>query len=220
MYEHCIQLKKAYRKCLKNLNDLNESDRKKVIQSYATLEVKIKDDQFGIENEENDECGKEDYWDFVFEFRDMLDEDMKLLENYVAVEKEKVLAEKIPDEEVSIDLIEIIKNAMNLKKDFHKHGEECFESCSNNHIHSVAGLTGYFNDPDIAGKIMNFNPDRFDDVRKLTEPYIKSMGKISNPDVSLHEKRKLMQKTYVAKSVFTIIDELILSYITNSNKTQ
>ena len=44
MYEHCIKLKKAYRKCLKNLNDLNESDRKKVIQSYATLEVKIKDD--------------------------------------------------------------------------------------------------------------------------------------------------------------------------------
>ena len=56
MYEHCIQLKKAYRKCLKNLNDLNESDSKKVIKSYARLE--IKEDQFGIENEENDECGK------------------------------------------------------------------------------------------------------------------------------------------------------------------
>ena len=56
----------------------------------------------------------------------MLDEDMKLLENFVAVEKEKVWAEKIPDEEVSMDVIEIIENAMNLKKDFHKQGEECF----------------------------------------------------------------------------------------------
>ena len=44
-------------------------------------------------------------------------------------------------------------NLENLKKDFHKQGEECFESCSNIHIHSVAGLTGYFNDPDIVGKI-------------------------------------------------------------------
>ena len=111
---------------------------------------------------------KEDYRDFVFELRDMLDEDLKLLENYVAVEKEKLLAEKIPDEEVSIDLIEIIKNAMNLKKDFHKHGEECFESCSNIHIHSVAGLTGYFNDPDIAGKIRDFNPDKYDLIKRMT----------------------------------------------------
>ena len=141
---------------------------------------------------------------------------MKLLENYVAVEKEEVLAEKIPDEEVSMDVIEIIKNAMNLKKDFHKQEEECFESCSNIHIHSVAGLTGYFNDPDIAGKIRNFNPDKYDLVRKLTEPYNKSMRKIGDTDVSLHEKRKLMQKTYVAKSVFKIIDDLILPYITNS----
>ena len=38
----------------------------------------------------------------------MLDEDRKLLENYVAVEKEKVLAEKISYEDVSMDLIEII----------------------------------------------------------------------------------------------------------------
>ena len=42
------------------------------------------------------------------------------------------------------------------------------------------------------------------------------MGKIGNPDVSVHEKRKVMQKTRVAKSVFTIIDDLVLPYITNS----
>ena len=117
---------------------------------------------------------------------------------------------------VSIDLIEIIKNVMNLKKYFHKQGEECFESCSNIHIHSVAGLTGYFNDPDIAGKIRDFNPDKYDLIKRMTERYTKSLGKIGDTDVTLHEKRKLMQKTRVAKSVFTIIDDLVLPYITNS----
>ena len=80
----------------------------------------------------------------------------------------------------------------------------------------VVGLTGYFNDPDIAGKIRNFNPDKYDLVKKITEPYTKSLRKIGDTDVSLHEKRKLMQKTHVAKAVFKIIDDLILPYITNS----
>ena len=48
------------------------------------------------------------------------------------------------------------------------------------------------------------------------EPYNKSMRKIGDIDVSLHEKRKLMQKTRVAKYVFTIVDNFVLPYITNS----
>ena len=45
------------------------------------------DEQFGIENENNNE--KDDFWDFVFEFREMLEDDSNLLEKYVAVKKEK-----------------------------------------------------------------------------------------------------------------------------------
>merc|ERR1711888_329128 len=69
-HEYCIAMRREYRKALKQLNDLNESDKQKVIESYAKLEVSIMDEQFGIENENNNE--KEDFWDFVFEFRDHL----------------------------------------------------------------------------------------------------------------------------------------------------
>ena len=105
---------------------------------------------------------------------------------------------------------------MDLKKDFHKKGEECFESCSNAHIHSVAGLTEYFNDPEINWKIRYFNPDKYDLIRKLTEPYYTSMGKIGDTNVTLHKKRKLLQKMNVGKSVIRIIDDLILPYMSNS----
>ena len=138
----------------------------------------------------------------MFEFRDMLEEDTKLLNNYVAVEKTKLLVKKNIDEDVPIDINEIIKNALDLKNEFHKHGEECFETCSNAQIHSVGGLIECFNDPETLVKIRKYNPHKYDLIRKLTEPYNKSLVKIGDTDVTVHDKRKTLQKTNVAESVF------------------
>ena len=49
-------------------------------------------------------------------------------------------------------------------------------------------------------------------MRKLTERYNKSLRKIGNPDVTLHEKRKTLQKSNVGESVFKIIKDIILPY--------
>ena len=109
IHDYCIVLRKEYRKALKQLNDLDEYDKMKAIESYAKLEVKVKDDMFGIENEIDEK--DDDFWDFVFEFRDKLEEDSKLLNNYVAVEKTKLIFKKNIDEEESMmDLKEIINN--------------------------------------------------------------------------------------------------------------
>ena len=99
------------------------------------------------------------------------------------------------DEDIPMDINEIIKNALDLMKDFNKHGEECFETCSNAQIHIVGGLIGYFNDPETIVKIRNYNPHKYDLIRKLTERYNKSLRKIGNRDVTLHEKRKTLQKS-------------------------
>ena len=47
-------MREEYRNALKQLNNLDEYDMKKVIQSYAKLEVRVKDEMFGIENDDND----------------------------------------------------------------------------------------------------------------------------------------------------------------------
>ena len=112
-----------------------------------------------------------------------------------------------------MDINEIIKNALDLNKDCNKHGEECFETCSNAQIHSVGGLIECFNDPETLDKIRKYNPDKYDLIRKLTEPSNKSLGKIGDPEVTEHEKRKTLQKTNVAESVFKIIIDLILPYM-------
>ena len=209
IHEYCMGLRKEYRKALKQLNNLDEYDREQVIKSYAKLEVSVKDEQQGIENE-NDNCNKDDFWDFVFEFRDVLDEDTKQLDNYVAVEKERKLREKDHDE-VPGELHEIIKSVLDLKKNFHNHGEECFETCSNAHIYSVGDFLKFAEEEPV--NIRNYNPAKYDLIRKLTDPYTKSMGKLADSTVSFHEKRKTMQKTHVGESVLDFITNVIFPYL-------
>ena len=214
IFEYCIKLRKEYRKALKQLNDLDEYDARAVLKSYAKLEVIVKDDQFGIENDNINNESDDDFWDFVFEFRDILEEDTKLLENYVAVEKEIILSKKDIDKDVPMmGLKEIINNGINLMTDYQKHGEECFETCSNAQIHSVGGMIESFNDPETTVKIRNFNPYKYDLIRDLMEPYIKSVEKIGNSDISIHEKRKTLQKTHVGETVINLITNVILPYL-------
>ena len=102
-------------------------------------------------------------------------------------------------------------DAFNITKDFHNHGEECFETCSNAQVYSVGDLLKYC-DEDLVN-IRNYNPDKYDLMLKLLDPYTKSVQKIADSDVTLHEKRKTMQKTYVGESMFNFITDVILPYL-------
>merc|ERR1711895_105767 len=62
IFEYCIKLRKEYRKALKQFNNLNEEDTRSVIKSYAKLEVIVKDDQFGIENDNINNESDDDFW--------------------------------------------------------------------------------------------------------------------------------------------------------------
>ena len=55
LFEYSIILRKEYRKALKQLNNLDEDDTRAVFASYAKLEVSVKDEQYGIENENNND---------------------------------------------------------------------------------------------------------------------------------------------------------------------
>ena len=62
-------------------------------------------------------------------------------------------------------------------------------------------------------KIRNYNPHKYDLIWKLKELYNKSLVKIVDMDVSFHDKRKTLQKTNVAESVFKIKNDVILPYM-------
>jgi len=216
IFEYCIKLRKLYRNALKQLNDLDEYDKTKVIESYAKLEVIVKDDQFGIENDNNNNNNEsdDDFWDFVYELRDKVEEDSKMLNNYVEVEKEIILSKKDIEEDVPpTELNDIVENVLIVKNGFHKQGEECFETCSHAQIHSISEFVKSFLDSDARNKIRNFNPNKYDLIRDLMNPYIKSVEKIGNSDISIHEKRKTLQKTHVGETVINLITNVILPYL-------
>merc|ERR1712002_1046148 len=132
IFEYCIKLRKKYRKALKQFNNLNEEDTRSVIKSYAKLEVIVKDDQFGIENDNknsnNNNESNDDFWDFVYELRDKVEEDSKMLNNYVEVEKEIILSKKDIEEDVpTAELNDIVEKVIIVKNEFSKHDEECYE---------------------------------------------------------------------------------------------
>ena len=147
----------------------------------------------------------------MFEFRDVFEDDVKLLDNYVAVEQEKVLARK--DIEEDVKTIEIVENAVYVNNEFHKHGEECFETCSHAQIHSISEFVRSFLDSDDTNKIRNYNPHKYDLIRKLMNPYIKSVEKIGDSEITIHEKRKTLQETQVVETVLNLITDIILPYL-------
>ena len=215
IFEYCIKLRKEYRKALKQFNNLNEEDTRTVIKSYAKLEVIVKDDQFGIENDNNNNNeSDDDFWDFVFEFRDKVEEESKMLNNYIEIEKEMILSKKDIEEDVPPEeLHDIVENVIDVKKNLYEHGEECFETCSHAQIHSISEFVKSFLDSDARNKIRNFNPDKYDLIRDLLDPYIKSVKKIGNSDITIHEKRKTLQKTNVGETVIHLITNVILPYL-------
>ena len=68
-------------------------------------------------------------------------------------------------------------------------------------------------DSDDTNKIRNYNPHKYDLIRKLMNPYIKSVEKIGDSEISIHEKRKTLQKTQVGETVINLITEVILPYL-------
>ena len=59
-------------------------------------------------------------------------------------------------------------------------------------------------------KIRNYNPHKYDLIRKLMNQYIKSVEKIGDSEITIHEKRKTLEKTQVGETVFNLITNLIL----------
>merc|ERR1712030_129979 len=68
-------------------------------------------------------------------------------------------------------------------------------------------------DSDGTNKIRNYNPHKYDLIRKLMNPYIKLVEKIGDSEISIHEKRKTLQKTQVGETVINLITEVILPYV-------
>ena len=213
-FHYGLQLRKKFREKIENMEEYDQDEWKEILKSYAKLEANVKDENEGLDStdkgeeeevkEEGKEEGddheeKEDFWDFIKEFKHVLNEkDMKMVEKYFDKEAEKKMDSKIVEDDEGIENVKMVTEKVDeLKDDFHEHGSDCFKHCSEEKIHCVASAVNSL--LRLGSTVMNPQKAKF--LRELMLPYHETVRKIGNPKVSTHEKRKLLQKAQVGEGV-------------------
>jgi len=212
-FNYSLQLRKKFREKIEDMEEYEQEEWKKILKSYAKLEASVKDEIEGLdsadkgEEEEDKEEGddeeedstKEDFWDFIKEFKHALnEEDLKRVETYFDKEAEKTEESKIVEDDEGIeDGKMVIEKVDELKDDFNELGSDCFNHCSEEKIHCLAGAVNSMLHS--GSTLMNRQKAKF--IRELMLPYHETVRKIGNPNVSTHEKRKLLQKAQVGEGV-------------------
>ena len=229
-FNYSLQLRKKFREKIEDMEEYEQEEWKKILKSYAKLEASVKDEIEGLdsvdkgeEEEEDKEEGddeedegeegedegkddqteKEDFWDFIKEFKHVLNgKDLKMVEKYFDKEAEKTEESKnVEDDEGIEDGKMVIEKVDELKDDFDKHGSDCFKHCSKEKIHCLATAVNSLLRS--GSTVMNRQKAKF--IRELMMPYHETVRKIANPKVSTHEKRKLLQKAQVGEGVLNSV---------------
>jgi len=233
-FNYSLQLRKKFREKIEDMEEYEQEEWKKILKSYAKLEASVKDEIEGLdsvdkgeEEEEDKEEGddeedegeegedegkddqteKEDFWDFIKEFKHVLNgKDLKMVEKYFDKEAEKTEESKnVEDDEGIEDGKMVIEKVDELKDDFDKHGSDCFKHCSKEKIHCLATAVNSLLRS--GSTVMNRQKAKF--IRELMMPYHETVRKIANPKVSTHEKRKLLQKAQVGEGVLNSVTKYL-----------
>ena len=220
-FNYGLQLRKIFREKIENMEEYDQDEWKEILKSYAKLEASVKDEIEGLDStdkseedkeevkEEDKEEGddheeKEDFWDFIKEFKHVLNEkDLKMVEKYFDNESEKKIESKNVEEDEGIE--DVKEKVDELKDDFHEHGSDCFKHCSKEKIHCLATAVNSLLRS--GSTVMNRQKAKF--IRELMMPYHETVGKIGNPKVSTHEKRKLLQKAQVGEGVLESVSKYL-----------
>ena len=138
-FNYGLQLRKKFREKIENMEEYDQDEWKEILKSYAKLEASVKDENEGLdstdkeddveEEDEGNDAEKEDFWDFIQEFKHVLNEkDLKMVEKYFDKEAEKKMDSKTVEEDEGVEDVKmIIEKVDELKDDLHEHGSDCFK---------------------------------------------------------------------------------------------
>ena len=185
----------------------DDEDEEKEGEGEDEEEEGENEEEEGEDEGKDDHSEKEDFWDFIKEFKHALNEtDLEMVEEYFDREAEKKMDSKIVEDDEGIeDGKMVIEKVDELKDDFHEHGSDCFKHCSEEKIQCLATAV---NSLLSSGKTV-MNPQKAEFIRELMMPYHQTVRKIGNPKVSTHEKRKLLQKAQVGEGVLESVSKYL-----------
>ena len=157
------------------------------------------------------ECLKERFFDFIFEAEEFMSSDS----HKQRVHYEKIFREDITDSiekdenNKPEDVDEIIDDVEYLRNEFDKDGNMCFKYCSKRKINSISDMVGALLDNEVGDDLKKSNPSKFRYIKALLQPYIKSIRKLGDQNVDIHEKRKVLQNPDVAEGVLESVESVV-----------
>ena len=163
---------------------------------------------------EEDEPAKEPFFDFVFEAENFMDAKSKAkLEKYLIRDKKNLkLADGCDQDETDIpnNVPELMKDINGVISMWNKKEEECFKQCSKRKILSMCNIANNWMDATTLKKMKEFNPTKYRFLKNMLSPHKKSLEKLISANVSIHEKRKTLQKPQVGEGLLHTATNLVL----------
>ena len=115
--------------------------------------------------------------------------------------------------DVPQDVNEVIDDLHECSDDFEEHGENCFKSCSKRKIVSIMSLANMLMDPKNKQKLKQFNAREYRSSQKKLGSHGKLISKLANPKVTIHEKRKTLQKAQVGEGLLNLAQTLFIPLV-------
>ena len=197
----------------------NETDEETVDSEEEETEENDDDDveadmDVKFDTIHEDEQNKEPFFNFVFEAEHFLDPKSKeKLEEYLIRDKKNRKLEDGCDQDETNNpknVYEVIEDIEEVFDKWNEKEEECFKQCSKRKIQSVSNVAYTWMDATSLNKMKKLNPSKYKFLKKMLSPHTKSLEKLVNPQVSIHEKRKTLQKSQVGDGLLQTATHLML----------
>ena len=178
-------------------------------------------------DEEEDTCTKCEngcILDFVFELRDVIEDDeKKTLENIIEKKKNEFLELKeneniddSDDEEVELntksDIIQKhVRNVEEVCDKFKDEGGEYFKDCSKSKLQSICDMCRAMDDKVARNNLKRKYPNKYAHLNETINKLRKDdLRKLVDSQVTIQTKRKTLQKSQVGEGILTILKNLVV----------
>ena len=190
----------------------SEQEETEDINDLQPEDIDVKYDKI-----KEDESSKEPFFNFVFEAENFLDSESKeKLVKYLVHDKKNLKLNnwcEQDESDVPQNADEVIEDIEHVLKMWNKKEEECFKRCSKKKILSVCNIAQSWMDATSLQKMKNINPSKYRFLKNMLKPHEKSLEKLANSKVSIHEKRKILQKPQVGEGILDSAANLVIPLI-------
>ena len=156
-------------------------------------------------------CLKERFFDFIFEAEEFMTPDShKKRLHYEKIFREDIKEAIEKDESNKAENVdEMIEDVEHLRNEFDEDGNICFKYCSKRKIKSISDMADALLDNELGDYLKKSNPTKFRYIKELLKPYRKSIRKLRDPNVDMHEKRKVLQKPDVGEGLLESVESVV-----------